>query len=193
MKRFACGLLVLTALLAFARPVSAGPSLIVNGDFETGNFSGWSQAGDLNFTGVNGGTVHSGNFAAFLGPQTPGFLFQSFATTAGTTYALDYWLQSEGGTPNFIEARINGVAIPGSVLTDADDFDYKEYKFDFVATGATTELRFAFEQVPNYWHLDDVAVTEVTPVPEPATLTLLGIGIAGMVGYGWRRRKQAQA
>jgi hypothetical protein len=29
--------------------------------------------------------------------------------------------------------------------------------------------------------------------PEPATLTLLGIGIAGMAGYGWRRRKTAAA
>jgi hypothetical protein len=29
----------------------------------------------------------------------------------------------------------------------------------------------------------------VQDTPEPATLTLLGIGIAGMAGYAWRRRK----
>jgi hypothetical protein len=33
--------------------------------------------------------------------------------------------------------------------------------------------------------------TGITGAPEPATVTLLGIGILGMAGYGWRRRKVA--
>jgi hypothetical protein len=26
--------------------------------------------------------------------------------------------------------------------------------------------------------------------PEPATISLLGLGVAGMAAYGWRRKKQ---
>ncbi|HWY85456.1 MAG TPA: PEP-CTERM sorting domain-containing protein [Gemmataceae bacterium] len=33
----------------------------------------------------------------------------------------------------------------------------------------------------------------ISDTPEPATLTLLAIGIAGMAGYGWCRRKAAAA
>jgi hypothetical protein len=139
--------------------------LIVNGDFETGDFTGWTQSGDTSYTGVSGDAPHSGRYAANLGPiNGEGFLAQTFATTAGVTYTLDYWLAHDGGTPNSFRALINGANVPGSVLTDADAFAYREYTFTFAAAGATTELKFGFMQVPAYYHLDDVSVNRN---PEP--------------------------
>jgi hypothetical protein len=37
----------------------------------------------------------------------------------------------------------------------------------------------------------DVVVLQAFITPEPATLTLLGVGIAGVAGYRWRRKRAA--
>jgi len=47
--------------------------------------------------------------------------------------------------------------------------------------------------LPFYGISAELTVPGVATTPEPSTLTLLGIGIAGMAGYGWRRRKLAAA
>jgi methionine-rich copper-binding protein CopC len=152
---------------AFTSNFTLANNLIVNGGFESGSFSGWTQSGNTGATGVDGGNVHSGHFAAYLGPVgSDGFIAQTFGTTAGSTYVLDYWLEHDGGSPSDFYAQINGTTVPGSRLDSPPAFGYTEYTFSFVATGATTELKFGFREDPTYFHLDDVSVVPANgPAP----------------------------
>jgi hypothetical protein len=36
-----------------------------------------------------------------------------------------------------------------------------------------------------------IATSSTAAAPEPASLTLLGVGAVGLLGYGWRRRRLA--
>ncbi len=56
---------------------------------------------------------------------------------------------------------------------------------------------FYTEATPLGLLADDIAGAQfiygpppIEPIPEPCTMTLLGIGIFGMFGYGWRQRKR---
>src|SRR5262249_26340108 len=132
-------------------------NLVANCGFETGNFANWIQLGDLSYTGVNDISRRSGNFGAFLGPISGlGFLAQTLPTGAGQSYNLTFWLRNVA-RPNRFQVYWNGAVIFDS--TDMPDFPYTPYAFNnLVATGAATELRFGFFNVPDYFFLDDIAV-----------------------------------
>ena len=88
---------------------------------------------------------------------------------------------------------INGSVLAGSqFVNDVTNFAYTQFNFDFTATGSSTTLLFEFQEDPAYWHLDDVDVEEqTTAVPEPGSLALAGCGVVTLLGYRWRRRRQA--
>lgn len=173
--------LVLSMVAAFAVPAHA--NLVVNGGFETGDFTGWIQSGNLGFTFVDG-NPHSGNDAAWLGPiGSDGFLSQILATTPGQSYSLDFWLYSFGGTPNDFSARWNGTPVFSQSNIPANP--YALNSFTVFGTGSDT-LTFGFRNDPSYLLLDDVSVEASGPViPEPGTLMLVG---SGLIAIARRRR-----
>ncbi len=132
-------------------------NLVANCGFETGSFAGWTQSGDLSFTGVNNVVRHTGNFGAFSGPVFDlGFIAQTLSTTADQSYDLSYWLRN-AMLPNRFQVWWDGVLQSDSV--DLPDFAYTEFTLTgLVASGDSTELKFGFFNVPDFFWFDDVCV-----------------------------------
>jgi hypothetical protein len=152
------GMVALTAIIALPLAAQA-QNLVTNPGFETGNFTGWTQGGNLGFTGVTGGIyAHTGSFGAFLGPVgSTGSLTQLLSTLAGQNYTFSYWLRHDGGTPNSFQAFWDGVAM--QTLANQPSLAYTQYSFSVVASSAITPVSFVYQQNPAYWGLDDVSVT----------------------------------
>jgi hypothetical protein len=180
------------ALAASAAAVSANAvELVTNGGFETGDFSGWTQGGNLGSTSV-GGAPASGSFAAHLGPVgSPGSLTQSFATNIGDTYTFSFDLKNQGGTPNAFMAQFDDTTLLN--IAQSFPFDYTHFSYTVTALNALSTINFVFRQDPSYFDLDNVsfqgAQGQVPGVPEPATWATMILGF-GAVGMLMRRRRQ---
>jgi len=61
--------------------------------------------------------------------------------------------------------------------------DYDSKTFQTIFTRSTTATIGIFQPT-------SIARLTVTPIPEPSTLSLLGLGACCLLGYCWRRRKQ---
>jgi hypothetical protein len=133
-------------------------NLATNCGFETGTLAGWTQFGDTSFTGVQGGEVaHSGNFGLFSGPvSTLGGIFQNITTVPGQTYQLIFYLRNMQ-TPNMFRVSWGGAVVYS--CDNCPNFPYMGIGiYPLMATGTSTELRFSFFNVPDFFYLDDVIV-----------------------------------
>jgi len=196
-------LMLLALALGFGSAAQA-TNLIINGNFESG-LDHWSYDGVVNWTGpapyFGGGTPADnglGMIAFNAGDQTAnGQLWQSFATTVGHTYkvSLDYGTNN-GNTQKLrtVVSVFEGASLFKDVF-EASGPTLSHFDFEFTATKTSTTLGF-IDLPANYTFstdglLDNVVVTDTaevpSDVPEPASIALLSLGLAGM---GALRRRQ---
>jgi len=154
--------------------VTVDPSLVLNGGFETGDFTDWTLVGDT-VVGSNiynvvvteaefSGTVHSGYYGAFLGEG--GYvatLSQTLPTTPGTLYQVSCWLNNPLAYTN----QIFNASWAGSLfvtLTNPPAVGWTNLTYVATATATNTVLEFGAENDLNYFGFDDVSVQAVPPV-----------------------------
>jgi hypothetical protein len=186
------------AVFSFSPAISA-QNLVTNGGFETGDFSGWEQFGDTNFTTVytqgedlGGGDtfpVADGTFSAAFGPGGGlGGITQTIDTVPGGDYSVSFKLANADVTANnqFLFSFDDGFQIETDTLPS---FGFKIISLPVKASGLTADVSFFFQNPSSYFLLDDVVVT---PVPESATWIML---LAGFITVGsiMRRRRLVTA
>jgi hypothetical protein len=189
--------ILLCPILAILITNLAEASILANGGFETGDFTGWTQSAwfidttNPNSNVYDAATGCDGSSCTTVGDPDAAYLFQDLATTLGASYTLSFFYDS-GQDPTFGSELLVLWGDPNapslSTVVDFVDVDtsgaYVEYTGTVTAASPTSELEFLGRQDLDFYYLDDVSLEgQSSSVPEPRPVVLAVVGLILLV---WR-------
>lgn len=187
--KFATMLAVSTIALSTAAAATAGTNLIVNGGFETGDFTGWitNPSGYPEYIVTY--PVESGFYAAQIAGYSYNVdtLSQAVTTTPGRSYTLSFGYWQDPATPNGINVTWDGNSVYSTTDTNTG-LAFWNITTTVVGQGSDMLVFTAYND-PAFTYLDDVSLT--SSVPEPGAWSLLLLGLGGL-GLALRARRQAR-
>jgi len=168
-------------LLAAAPQLSSAQNLLTNPGFETGDLTGWTDAGNTGWNNVT--TVpHTGTFGISNGAVgSLSLLQQTIATIPGATYAMSGWVASSGAS--HFQMRFDGQTIFPETILPASGYTF--YRATGTAIAASTVVEYGFRDDPSFLNFDDASVTLV---PEGGSMSLMAAGLVAPLILGIRRR-----
>lgn len=166
--------------------IAPAQNLLNNPGFETGDTSGWSitAASSNSFFYVdNFGNARTGADCLGLGAWSSieDTFFQNVATTIGSHYTYSMWVNGSNNSDQDLTIKWGSTTLFHGVATRG----YTQYSYDVTATATTTKVSFGGYNNSDINYADDISLT-ATPAPEPASMAILGIGVASIL----RRRRR---
>jgi hypothetical protein len=185
--------IALAVVFGVAAPKAFASNLLINGSFETGDFTGWSlmNCGQPLCQVVSGAFyrytgAENGNDYAVLGPVGVGTLSESFSDIVGAQYTFSFWFAGAGDFHSFFAAYWDSTQL--LTLSSADTGgSWTQFSFTETGTGSDS-ISFQFVDFIQFEALDNASVSGVvTPTPEPSSLILLATGVLGLDGVVRRK------
>ena len=189
-----------TAYLAVLATNSMASNLIVNGDFSTGNFNGWS-VNNMSISANNNGIQSLSGDAYFAYTGQNGWLSQTINTVAGMTYNLSFVANNDvnnqlyNPTQCYISASQNGTPIftNFSNLSIVKSWVQQSYTFTANSNQTTLQLFMNFKPANSQGYIDNISVVGAGSVPEPSTYALFGLTAVALIIVKCRRPRSVNS